>query len=385
MTLFVNARFLGQPVSGVQRYAREIVGALDALLLRDTALAERLGPVIALAPDDAGADPGWQAIALRRLRGGRGHLWEQGALGRASRGGVLLSLCNAGPLLHRRHAVAFHDAHLWTMPAAFSRRYRAWHALLRPRLARRAALAMTVSRHSAAELSPRLDMPAARFEIVPNAAGHLSAPADPGAALGALGLAPGGYLLAVGNLSPNKNLARLAQAAARAGAAVPPVVVAGGAAPGVARAGAAGLRMLGRVPDETLAALYMGARGLVFPSLNEGFGIPPLEAMALGCPVAAARAGALPEVLGDAALWFDPRDTDDMARGLRDLATLDGPARAAVVARGQARAARFSWDRSAAHLAGLLVPLVADARSSAAEASRSVPRPASPPRSRGAA
>lgn len=85
MTVFINARFLGQPLSGVQRYAREVLGALDQLLARDDALRASLGPVVALHPGQV-ADPGWSQITLRPLRGGRGHLWEQGALARAARG-----------------------------------------------------------------------------------------------------------------------------------------------------------------------------------------------------------------------------------------------------------------------------------------------------------
>lgn len=98
--------------------------------------------------------------------------------------------------------------------------------------------------------------------------------------------------------------------------------------------------------DGELAALYGGARALVYPSKYEGFGFPPLEAMALGCPVACSRAGSLSEVVGDAALLFDPDDGDDIAEALETIVTHED-LRARLIAAGAARAGEFTWDRSA--------------------------------------
>ncbi len=104
-----------------------------------------------------------------------------------------------------------------------------------------------------------------------------------------------------------------------------------------------GVEMRGRVSDEELAELYRTAAALAFPSLYEGFGLPPLEAMACGCPVAVSNAASLPEVCGDAADYFDPLSAEDMAAAiLRVLARADDYA-----ARGLDRARRFSWDACA--------------------------------------
>lgn len=102
-----------------------------------------------------------------------------------------------------------------------------------------------------------------------------------------------------------------------------------------------GVEARGRVADDELADLYRRAACLVFPSLYEGFGLPPLEAMACGCPVAAARAASLPEVLGEAAEYFDPTSPEDMAAAV--LRALEGR----LVERGLARAARFTWEECA--------------------------------------
>ena len=102
---------------------------------------------------------------------------------------------------------------------------------------------------------------------------------------------------------------------------------------------------LGVVTSSELASLYRQAACLVYPSLYEGFGLPPLEAMASGCPVAASNAGAIPEVCGDAAVLFDPTDVDDMARAMVEADTR----RDALRAKGFARAAQFTWDEVARH------------------------------------
>ena len=350
MTLYINGRFLTQPVSGVQRYAREIVGALDTRLLASPALRAQLGRVEVLVPHRVTA-PGWRVVQMRVVSGGRGHLWEQGTLFNASKGGVLISLGNSGPLRHRAHVLCLHDANLYDIPQAFDRRYRMAHRMLRPALARRAAALLTVSHHSASALSGHLGVPASRFDIVSNSAEHvLNWPRTPGV-LERYGLAHGDYFLSVGNQSPNKNLAALIKAHRRAGKDVPPLVLVGGTVPGLSLTKTGqGACALGRVPDEDLRALYEGAAGFVFPSLHEGFGIPPLEAMQLGVPVLCARSGAMPQVLGSAPLWFDPLDVQDMARVLRDFSLMDGAGRAALRVMGRATAAQYRWDQSADRL-----------------------------------
>lgn len=347
MTIFINGRFLTQPVSGVQRYAREVLGALDRLL------ADRSGArrVEVLVPRDVDP-PDWRVLQTRVVRGGSGHRWEQGALYRASRDGVLLSLGNSGPLRHRAHILCLHDANLFEIPEAFSASYRAWHRMLRPALARRAAALLTVSEHSAEELSRHLGVASAWFEIVPNSAEHvLNWPVGSGVPK-RYGLRSGGYFLSVGNQSPNKNIARLVAAHAQA-QGVPPLVIVGSGVPGVAHAKAgqgAGVHVLGRVPDADLRGLYEGAAGFVFPSLYEGFGIPPLEAMQLGVPVLCARSGAMPQVLGQGAAWFDPRDVNDMTRALEAFAAMDSADRVTRVVIGRAVAAQYRWSSNATRI-----------------------------------
>ena len=105
------------------------------------------------------------------------------------------------------------------------------------------------------------------------------------------------------------------------------------------------MRFFGFVPERTLAALYRLADAFAFPSLYEGFGLPPLEAMACGTPVVTSRISSLPEVVGDAALLVDPYSVEDISSGLERVLG-DDALRAGLVARGRARVKQFSWERS---------------------------------------
>ena len=106
------------------------------------------------------------------------------------------------------------------------------------------------------------------------------------------------------------------------------------------------VRFLGFVPFETLRCFYQSAAAFVFPSRYEGFGLPPLEAMACGAPVVTSNVSSLPEVVGDAAILVNPENVFDIVRGIRD-ALLDEPLRALLISRGREQASRFSWSRTA--------------------------------------
>ena len=176
-------------------------------------------------------------------------------------------------------------------------------------------------------------------------------------ALEPLGLEPGGYILHVGTIEPRKNLLRLLEAyhqLRQDPPAVPRLVFAGGQGWGVRpvfeRVASLGLVesvvFLGHVPDRLLPALYTGAAVFVYPSLYEGFGLPPLEAMACGTPVVVSDTSSLPEVVGDAGVLVDPGDVAALADALASL-LVDPARRAALSAAGRRRAAAFTWERAA--------------------------------------
>ena len=345
-------------MSGVQRYATEILTGLDQLLVEDSDLLRRIGPVVAFHPAGKARIPEWRHIQTRLLPGRGGHFWEQTTLLKATRESVLVSLGNSGPIRHPKHLLALHDANVWSIPGAYSKRYRMLHKTIRPMLAHKAAGLVTVSRYSARELSRHLRIAADRFVVIPNGADHILRVTRDTGTLERFGLAAGGYLLSVGNQSPNKNIARLIEAHRMAGSEAKPLVIAGGVASGVAGEvlnSGDRVKLLGRVSDETLRSLYEQAAGFVFPSLYEGFGIPPLEAMLLGTPVLAARRAALPEVLQDAPFWFDPLDISDMAAALLRFSRMSGTERTSRIELGRKVAGQFRWTMNARLLADEIV------------------------------
>jgi glycosyltransferase involved in cell wall biosynthesis len=151
------------------------------------------------------------------------------------------------------------------------------------------------------------------------------------------------FLLYPANGWPHKNHARLLEAFALLRRERPELrlVLTGSGLERLPKA--AGVEVSGHVPREELVRLYQTAAALAFPSLYEGFGLPPLEAMACGCPVAAARAGALPETCGDAARFFDPTKPDEIASAVLDVLAEPG----VLAERGLARAQSFTWDECA--------------------------------------
>jgi alpha-1,3-rhamnosyl/mannosyltransferase len=223
------------------------------------------------------------------------------------------------------------------------------------RLALRAARAViTVSEASRRDLTRRFGTPPEKIAVIPEAAApELRPPSRESVAeLRARRGLPERYALFVGADRPHKNLAGLLRAWAELGAGAWPLVVAGRRDPRfpearqTARRLGLDARFLGEVPEDDLAALYGGAGLFVLPSLAEGFGLPVLEAMACGTPVACAAAASLPEVAGEAAAYFDPRSTASMVGTLARVLA-DAPYRRELAEKGLARAKEFSWTRTA--------------------------------------
>jgi glycosyltransferase involved in cell wall biosynthesis len=353
-TVYINGKFSAQPTSGVQRVAGQLVRALDRRLLGQPGGRRH----VLLLPPGA-QPPDLRAIECRPLAGSRRlHLWEQWSLPRAASGGLLLNLSGSAPLRARRQVVLIHDAAVFDVPQAYTRAFVAWYRFLFRRLARGPAVLATVSGFSRARLALALGLPEARLHLVPNGADHLSAVVPDPDILRTLGLADRPFLLAVGSANPTKNLESLAQAFEASGLARQArLVIAGGRNARVFAGGeapaSAGVLRLGHIGDAPLKALYQAAAGLVFPSSYEGFGLPPLEAMACGCPVAASDRASVPEVCGDAARLFDPGSRAELTEAMRSLLEDEG-LRATLRARGLARAAGFGWDASAAALQQVL-------------------------------
>lgn len=352
--LAINGKFTAQRLTGVQRVAEELVRALD-----DRPGCE--GAVLLVPPQG-------RRLGLSRIReqviGIEGcplHAWEQFVLPRAARGRLLLNLAGGAPAQGARQICLLHDAAVFDTPEAYTVAFRTWYRWLFRRLARHAEAVMTVSAFSRDRLARALDLPADCIAVLPHGVDHLGAgPADPmlmARTLSRLGLSPYRYWLAVGSANPNKNLERLLRSHGALPAGRLPLALVGGADPGVfaeVRGKAAkDVLRLGPVTDEVLLQLYQGACGLVFPSVYEGFGLPPLEAMACGCPVIAGYAGALPEVCREAAVYVDPEDGQALSAAMQRLGE-DVALRERLVRAGHAVAQGHRWRDAADRLACVL-------------------------------
>ncbi len=370
-TLYVNGKFASQRTTGVQRVARQLMAALDRC--RSGGLVAAACDVVLLVP------PGAQLASMHGIRTQvirRGPLplalWEQVMLPWAARHGRLLNLSGSAPLFGRRQSCLVHDAAVFDRPAAYRPAFRRWYRALFWLLPRLGAQLLTVSAFSRQRLAAVLGLPETAIGVVPNGAEHLADVAPDPAALGRLGLQDGRYFLAVGSVNANKNLPALqaAFAALPAGHGCQLVLVGDRHAKVFSdgpNPGAGDLPQVvhaGSVDDAVLKALYQHAVALVFPSLYEGFGLPPLEAMACGCAVAASSAAAIPEVCGDAALYFDPTSVAQISTAMDRLRT-DAALRARLRQAGAARAAGFRWD----HAARTLVQHLLSARSCGAASS----------------
>lgn len=262
------------------------------------------------------------------------------------------------PLRGSPTVLTVHDLIFRRLPEHHKRLNRWYLNATLPLYCRRATHIIAVSEATRQDLIAAYAVPPEKITVILEAADPQFRPQPPArvAAVRARYALPERYLLFVSTIEPRKNLVRLLHAwepLYRAGEAPPLVIV--GKRGWLADAFYAALEtsparegviFTGYVADGDLPALYTAATVFVFPSLYEGFGLPPLEALACGAPVLCSATSSLPEVVGDAALMIDPTDVEAIREGLRHLLA-DGALRADLRERGLRRAAGFSWERAA--------------------------------------
>ncbi len=361
--IVINGRFLTQRQSGVQRFARNVVRALGALVQERAGSRGGLGLTV-IAPRGRYRERDMWGIPIHTLGCFRGQAWEQLELPRVARGAILLNLGNTGPLLARHQIVTIFDAATFAYPEAYGFAFRTWYRLLLKSLGRTADRVLTVSHFSKSELIQRCGIHADKITVVPPGVEHVLSLQPDYRILDRSELGEKSFVLSVGNVEPKKNYRGLLEAFRTLDGAEYTCVIVGSAIPRVFAGGrlpiAGHVKYLGYVTDAELYALYQSADCFVFPSFYEGFGLPAVEAMRLGCPTIVSSSASLPEVCGDGALYCDPHDPRHIASQIRRVMA-DPALREALKIRGIAQASQYTWERCARQILGELEH-VADSR-----------------------
>ena len=349
MNLTINGRFLTQRITGVQRYAHELVQAFDAIASGNTGITFTvLSPRLSVAP------PVWRNVELRQVGHLQGHAWEQFELPWHARGRLLFCPGNTAPvmsLLSRTPpVVTIHDLSYAYFPDAYRLAFRLWYSFIVPLALRRASAVITVSESERRAILARYPA-AARLHAIANGGLPAAVPAETTAD------APRGSdcILYVGSLSRRKNFPRMFEAVCRLirNRGFRFVVVGdtskslAASMPDIPHDVASKVTFVGAVDDPAvLASYYRQATCLLFASLYESSGLPPIEAMACGCPVVASNIPALRERCGDAAIYCDPQDVQSIAAATERVMD-DVALRRRLQELGRQRAATFTWEHCA--------------------------------------
>ncbi len=343
MDVVVNARFLTQPITGTQRFAIELCREL-----------KKIRPEIVLMAPDNIIHPSiaeeLDVQVVGRIK--KGIVWEQVELPlilRRNGNPLLVNLCNLAPILYSNNIVTILDLSFHIHPEWFSRQFSTLYNFFIPKAAARARHIVTISESSKQDIIKYFGVKPSSIDIIyPSVSREFEIPCVKKSVN-----SNGKYVLAVSSIDPRKNFIGLIKAFKACNLDDTKLLIVGSehkvfANNDIKSAVGDDKRIVftGYVTDEELVSLYQHALVFAYPSFFEGFGIPPLEAMACGCPTLVSNTTSLPEVCGDASVYVDPYDTDSIRDGLMSIIG-DVALRNQLVAKGYKQIKKFSWKQSA--------------------------------------
>lgn len=337
--LYVNGRFLTRPMSGVERYAYKVCKAMSSLGQPFTLVCPKTQ--IQSCYDISN-------FQIEFYGYGNSHLWEQVVLPFFfinKKDFLLLNFTGLGPIGVANKVMTIHDLSFLENPKWFSKSYYWWYKMMTPLAVRTSKHVLTVSEFSKSEILRFYPFLKSDNVTVAYGAADEAFHVDD---TRKSSVEP--FVLAVSSLDPRKNFSSLIEAFH--GIKEAKLYIAGAynrvfTSNNLDTQQLSNIKFLGRVSDSELLQLYNQARCFVFPSVYEGFGLPPIEAMHCGCPVLASDIHVLREVCGDAAVYFNPYDIQNMRDTIEQFLHASADDCLSMKERGFTNAKRFNWERTA--------------------------------------
>lgn len=346
----VNGRFLTQKPTGVHRYAFEICNKLHSMGVDfHVAIPKEINPDYKLK---------FKTVECGSLQT---HLWEQISLPKYLKSigkPLLISFSGCGPLNYDNQIITIHDVSHERHPEWFSKNYFRFYHFMMPRIGRKAHAVITVSEYSKREIAETLDINIDKIEVVPCDVPFHDKPSVDELLAYKKPENIENYILTVSSMDPRKNFVRLVEAFNQLDDKSIKLYIIGMQfkafnTPDLQKLVGDNIILPGYIDDEALQEMYKNALFSIYPSLYEGFGLPPLESMTFGCPVVASDIPAIREVNGDAVLYLDPFDVNDMTDKMNQMVK-DETLRKHLQQKGFERIKRYSWDITAQKVINLV-------------------------------
>lgn len=345
--IVVNARFLTQRVTGVQRFAIEISLRLKKLI-RDIEF---------VTPDNIEQKDVFEALDAKVIGTHHGHVWEQVDLPMylKSKGKpLLINMANMAPLFYKNKVVTIHDVAYKVFPQTYPKSFLLFYSFVIPRLLHNSRHVVTVSEYSKQEIRKYYGVADGKVSVVYNAVSESFKPADE--------VSSEKYFLAVSSMNYRKNFLYILEAFTqyhKQGGKAALYIIGDLKQKSFKEIDLSQyenntqIKFLGRVSDKELISYYGKALAFIYPSFYEGFGIPPLEAQACNCPAICADASCLPEIFGDSVLYCNPYKPNSLVKSMEQLSS-NTDLREKLIKKGIENLQRYSWQKSAERMAEII-------------------------------
>jgi glycosyltransferase involved in cell wall biosynthesis len=349
-TVYINGRYLTQKQTGVQRNAHQLTKNASIYFPE----------IIVLVPkQEINTSYDLEGLNLVKIGYNKGIIWEQLDLPLflSSKGkDLLVNLTNTAPVTYSNQIVSIMDMSTFINPSWFSKSFAYYYKFLIPKIAKKAKIILTISKSSKNDIFKYLNVSKEKVKVIycSVSSQFKTNKVDSAASsqiLGKISIEKGGFFLAVSSLDPRKNFNSLIEAYLNFKNPQIKLVIVGsknslfGESKLLEESLSENIIFTGYLSDDELVVLYQFALCFIYPSLYEGFGIPPLEAMACSCPVIVSNTSSLPEVCGSAAIYINPYDINSITNAMNEVSENE-ELRNSLITEGKKQLMKFSWQES---------------------------------------